>query len=327
MGSDTVTAALCFLGGCVLSAVLTGALLPALRQAAVHQRVREDGPPTHLAKSGTPSMGGIAIVAAIVLAALVFLPAEGESNGQVAAILGFTVAMALVGFADDYAKLVKRGPYGFRARYRVVVEILLCVGLVWYLSLHSAHEVGQGMTPDLPPAWAWVWPVFAVFVLFGTANAVNLTDGLDGLAAGLVAICAAALALAGGLVHEPVALLSLVVSGAAAGFLWFNAHPAKVFMGDVGSLGLGAALGAIAVAARIEFFLALVGFVFVVEALSVIGQVVSFRTTGKRILRMAPLHHHLELSGWPEQTIVVRFWVIGGCLAWIGLVVVVLSGR
>lgn len=322
MSGDLSLAVLCFLGGCVLSVVLTGAILPALRRAAVHQRVRDDGPPTHLAKTGTPSMGGIAILVAVVLVALVALSVLGKLNGRIAAILAFAAAMALVGFGDDYAKLVKRGPYGFKARYRIIVEILLAAGLVWYLGSSPPDAVVAGLTIKFPTAWAWLWPIFAVFVLVGSANAVNLTDGLDGLAAGLVAICGVPLALACfGMGHEELALLALVVSGASAGFLWFNANPAKVFMGDVGSMGLGALLGAIAVAARVEMLFALIGLIFVVEVLSVIGQVISFRTTGKRILKMAPLHHHLELSGWAEPTIVVRFWVIGVCLAGVGLVV------
>ena len=322
MSGDLSLAVLCFLGGCALSIVLTGAILPVLRRVAVHQRVRDDGPPTHLAKSGTPSMGGIAILVAVVLVALVALSVLGKLNGRIAAILAFAAAMALVGFADDYAKLVKRGPYGFKARYRIIVEVLLAAGLVWYLGSSPADALVPGLTIEFPTAWAWLWPVFAVFVLVGSANAVNITDGLDGLAGGLVAICGVPLALAClGMGHGELGLLALVVSGASAGFLWSNANPAKVFMGDVGSMGLGALLGAIAVAARVEMLFALIGLIFVVEVLSVIGQVISFRTTGKRILKMAPLHHHLELSGWAEPTIVVRFWVIGGCLAAVGLLV------
>ncbi|MGC9319810.1 MAG: phospho-N-acetylmuramoyl-pentapeptide-transferase, partial [Armatimonadota bacterium] len=169
-------------------------------------------------------------------------------------------------------------------------------------------------------ATTWGWWVFAAIVLLGSANAVNLTDGLDGLAGGLTALCG--IGLAGGcwmLGHIDLALMALAVSGAAAGFLWLNAAPAKVFMGDVGSTGLGAALGGIAVAARVELLLALVGLVFVIETLSVIAQVVSFRLTGRRVLRMAPLHHHLELSGWEETTIVVRLWIIGTGLTATGL--------
>jgi len=193
--------------------------------------------------------------------------------------------------------------------------------------LHPTKLIVPGLTLAFPTTWVWAWPLFAVFVLVGSTNAVNLTDGLDGLAAGLVAICGSILALACQRVGEPrLALLAFAVAGASAGFLWFNANPAQVFMGDVGSMALGALLGGIAVAARLEIFLALVGLIFVVEALSVIGQVVSFRTTGKRVLKMAPLHHHLELSGWAEQTIVVRFWVIGVCLACAGLLVLMLLG-
>lgn len=316
-----------FLGACVLSAVLTGAILGPLKRANVRQTVREDGPESHLAKTGTPSMGGIAILTAIILVAVIVLLTLGEFNGRVAAILVFGAAMALVGFSDDYAKLVKRGPYGFKARYRIIVEVLLAVALVWYLSLQPAGRVVPGLTLAFPAAWAWAWALFGVFVLVGSANAVNLTDGLDGLAAGLVAICGSTLAVACHRVGEPqLALLAATVAGASAGFLWFNANPARIFMGDVGSMALGALLGGIAVAARLEIFLALVGLIFVVEVLSVIGQVVSFRATGQRILKMAPFHHHLELSGLAEQTIVVRFWVIGVCLACVGVLVLIALG-
>ncbi len=309
----------CLVGGCVMSALLTRAILPRLRRVARH-RVREDGPESHLAKSGTPSMGGTAIMAAVVLVALICIALAREMTGRTVAVLLFAVAMAAVGFADDYAKLVKHSPYGFHARYRIAVEVLLAIGLVAYLAAHQPEQILSGLTIKFGPAWLRAWLLLAVLVLVGSANAVNLTDGLDGLAAGLVAICAVPLGL-GCLAHLQfdLWLLSLATAGAAAGFLWYNAHPAKVFMGDVGSMGLGALLGAIAVAARVEMLFALIGLIFVVEVLSVIGQVISFRATGKRILRMAPVHHHLELSGWAEQTIVVRFWVIGGCLAMIGL--------
>jgi len=318
---------LAFLGACLLSAVLTGAILGPLRRANVRQTVREDGPESHLAKTGTPSMGGIAILTTIVVVAVVALLALGELGGRVAPILVFGAAMAFVGLSDDYAKLVKGGPYGFKARYRIIVEVLLAVALVWYLSLHPTKLVVPGLTVAFPTAWVWAWPLFAVFVLVGSTNAVNLTDGLDGLAGGSVAICGSILALACQRVGEPrLALLAFAVAGASAGFLWFNANPARIFMGDVGSMALGALLGGIAVAARVEVFLALVGLIFVVEVLSVIGQVVSFQATGRRILKMAPLHHHLELSGWAEQTIVVRFWVIGLCLACVGLVVLIALG-
>jgi len=320
MSIDLALAAFCICGGCLLSAVLTGVILIPLRRASVGQQVREDGPRTHLAKTGTPSMGGIAILGAIALIALVLAAARGGLGQRVVAILCFTGGMGLIGFVDDYCKFIKRGPYGFKARYRILTEVLAAVWLVWYLGSSPAVRLVPGLTLDFPLAWAWT--VFAVVVLVGSANAVNLTDGLDGLAAGLVAICSAALAVAAWTLGErEIALLVLGICGAAAGFLWFNAKPAQVFMGDVGSTGLGAALGAIAVAARVEIFYALVGLIFVIEALSVIGQVLSFRVTGKRILKMAPLHHHLELMGWPEQTVVVRFWVIGACLAVVGLFV------
>lgn len=315
MSANLELAVLCFVDGCVLSAVLTRAMLPALRRMAVHQRVRDDGPPTHLAKTGTPSMGGIAILAAVVLVVVISLLPLREFGGRIAAILVFAIAMALVGFADDYAKVVKRGPYGFKARYRIIVEILLAAGLVWYLGSSPPDAVVAGLTIEFPTAWGWLWPIFAVFVLVGSANAVNITDGLDGLAAGLVAICGIPLAVACfGMGHGELALLALVVSGASAGFLWFNAHPARIFMGDTGSLMLGAGLAGLAVTSGLIIPFVVAAGVFIAEAVSVIIQVISFKRTGRRVFRMSPLHHHFELGGWSEPTVVTRFWVAAAVL-------------
>jgi len=321
MGIEIILAWLCLVGGCALSGALTGALLPRLRRANVRQHVRDDGPESHLAKAGTPSMGGLAIHASVLILAVIIAVGMGGLSGKTLAVLAFIVGMSLVGFIDDYQKLRRKTHYGFGARFRLLLEFIFAGLLVWYLGGHQPEELVSGLTVASLASASWLWKVLAAVVVVGAANAVNLTDGLDGLSGGLTAACGVALAVGCWLVGEvELALLALAVAGASAGFLWENAPPAKVFMGDVGSVGLGAALGAIAIAARVEFLLALAGLVFVVETLSVIVQVVSYQTTGKRVLRMSPLHHHFELVGWEETTIVVRAWMIGACLAVTGII-------
>ncbi len=315
MTLDHALAGLCLVGGCALSAALTAALLPHLRRANVRQQVRDDGPESHLAKAGTPSMGGLAIHTALLLMVLLIGAARGGISGPAVAVVMVVLAMALVGFIDDFEKLRRSSHYGFGARLRLPIEFAFAGLMAWYLSRAGGAEPVAGLSFASLPTGSVGWIVFAAIVVVGAANAVNLTDGLDGLAGGTTALCGIALGGACWLLGErELALLALALSGAAAGFLWLNAAPAKVFMGDVGSLGLGAGLGAIAVAARIELLLALAGLVFVAEALSVIAQVVGYQTTGRRVLRMAPLHHHFELCGWEETTIVTRLWLIGAAL-------------
>lgn len=322
MTIEIVLAWMCLVGGCALSAALTGALLPKLRRANVRQQVRDDGPESHLAKAGTPSMGGLAIHASILILGGIIAVGTGGLSGKTWAVLAFIIGMALVGFIDDYEKLRRKTHYGFGARFRLVLEFAFAGLLVWYLGGRHPEELVTGLTLASLANAGWLWKVFAAIVVVGSANAVNLTDGLDGLADGLTTMCGIALAFGCWVVGETeLALLSLAVAGAAAGFLWHNAPPAKVFMGDVGSIGLGAALGAIAVAARVELLLLLAGLVFVAETLSVIVQVVSYQTTGRRVLRMSPIHHHFELVGWEETAIVVRAWIIGACLAMTSIII------
>lgn len=316
MTSELVLGWLSLVVGAGMTALLTAALLPSLRRANIRQHVREDGPESHLEKAGTPSMGGLAIHGSfLIIAAIVSLFRLGL-DGRAAAVILFLVGMAVVGLLDDYQKLRRRGAYGFGATVRLIFEFALAGLFVWYVGAHPAEPAIPGLAlASLDPA-GWWWRIIAAIVLVGSANSVNLTDGLDGLAAGLTAL--AGIALAGAclmLGHHDLALMALAIAGAAGGFLWFNAAPAKIFMGDVGSIGLGAGLGAIAIAARLEVLLVIVGFVFLVEMLSVVAQVVSFQLTGRRVLRMAPLHHHFELVGWAETTIVTRLWVVGGAFA------------
>ena len=296
------------------SMILCWAATVILRRLGVAQQVRLDGPETHLAKTGTTQMGGLGFIAAIVVVAgLAGLLQVRDTLSVVLLMLGF----GFIGFVDDYTKFAKKSPYGWLARYRLPLETVigaLFVGLT------------QMARPGLGPQNAL--PVYAlgVFVVVGGANAVNLTDGLDGLAAGLAAIVGVALAVVAALLgRDPQCLvLTLIVAGAAAGFLWVNGRPAQAFMGDVGSMSLGAALCGLAVALRVELLFGALAFFFVIEALSVMIQVASFQTTGRRVFRMAPFHHHLEQSGWPEERVVIRAWLatalvaafVIGCVVW-----------
>ncbi len=305
-------AILAFALALLASMVLCWAATAILRRLGVVQHVRLDGPETHLAKTGTTQMGGLGFLAAIVLVAgLAGLLQTRETVGVVLLVLGF----AFIGFMDDYTKFAKKSPYGWLARYRLPLETVigaLFVGLI---------QMGQPGPLTAHPFWQYA---LGCFVVVGGANAVNFTDGLDGLAAGIAAIVGVGLAIAAALLgRDPQCIvLTLIVAGSAAGFLWVNGRPAQAFMGDVGSMGLGAALCGLAVALRVEFLFGALAFFFVIEALSVIAQVASFLTTGKRVLWMAPFHLHLEQCGWPEERVVVRAGLAparggGGVVGWV----------
>lgn len=299
--------------------------IPILRELKVGQRVRYDGPARHLSKAGTPTMGGIIFLFGITVAIL----AVARGNAEALAFLFVTLAYGLVGFLDDFLKVVKHRSLGLRAREKLAAQVLVALGL----AVFAVFFANRGTDLILPFSgflrnggihldWGFgFFALFTVLVLTGTANAVNLTDGLDGLAAGLVAI-AAGVYLLFALVMDKTALAVglAAVAGGCLGFLVFNRHPARVFMGDTGSLALGGALGAAAVLTRSELFLLVVGAVFVAEALSVILQVFSYQLTGKRIFRMSPLHHHFELGGWSENQVVIAFWLAGLIAGLVGLV-------
>lgn len=296
----------------LLCAGLTSIVLGALSRCGVQQAIREDGPQSHLKKCKTPAMGGIAIIATIsILCALLWfigpliaIPA----SWHIFLVAGIMLIYAFVGLKDDLAKISTGKSEGWKARYKIAVELIFAIIFMIILILYKADVIELWRTTFL-----WLWAPVGVFILVGGSNAVNLTDGLDGLAAGLSSIAAFAMGIILLIYGDTsMAVLCFAIAGAAAGFLWFNAHPAKIFMGDVGSLGLGAALAAVAVVSRIEVLFALVAAVFVWETLSVMLQVFYFRLThGKRIFKMAPFHHHLELCGWAEPTVVLRLWLIG----------------
>ena len=300
------------------------------------QPIRPDGPQTHFAKAGTPTMGGLMILLGIVVATMLW---ANPSNPYVWIVLAVTLGFGLIGFYDDYLKVTKQTHSGFAGATRLAIEALIaaaaCIAIASLGRPQFATTLTFPVFKELVFNLGWFFVIFGAFIIVGAGNAVNLTDGLDGLAIGPVMIAAASFVgisyLAGNVVFSDylgihyvagtgeLAVLCGAVIGAGLGFLWFNAPPASIFMGDTGSLALGGLLGAVAVATKHEIALAIIGGLFVLEAASVIVQVVSFKLTGKRVFRMAPIHHHFEQLGWTEPQIVIRFWVISIVLAMAGL--------
>jgi phospho-N-acetylmuramoyl-pentapeptide-transferase len=290
-----------------------------LRKREFGQQIREDGPQGHHQKAGTPTMGGIIIFLAVSVPFLILSEYEWRSVG----VFGTAIACALLGFVDDYTKLVRRRSLGLRARMKLFVTIAVSI-VLWYVATHKAHlpETLWLRFVDYHIDLGPLYPVLIYLVVAGTTNAVNLTDGLDGLAAGCAAIVLLAYIgitfLAG---DYDMAMLAACLVGACVGFLWFNAFPATIFMGDTGSLGLGGAIAGLAVMTKTEVLLILLGGIFVVEALSVVIQVISFQLTRKRVFLMAPIHHHFELKGWSETKIILRFWIVASICCAIGFTI------
>ena len=320
----------------LISLFLGPVMIRRLSVRQIGQTVRDDGPASHLPKAGTPTMGGALILIAILFSTLLWADLTIEYVWIVVAV---TLAFGLIGFVDDYLKLVLRDPAGLSARTKIFWQSLtaLAVAVVLFLLADQPYETGllipflKGMV--IPLGIFYIALTF--FVIVGTSNAVNLTDGLDGLAIMPTVLVGGALGIFGWVTGNVIFSDYLAIpyvegagemmvfcaslAGAGLGFLWFNTYPAQVFMGDIGALALGAALGTVAVIVRQELVLAIMGGVFVVETLSVIIQVASFKLTGRRIFRMAPLHHHYELKGWAEPKVIVRFWIITVILVLVGL--------
>ena len=297
----------------------------------VGQYIRDDGPKTHLDKAGTPTMGGTLIIISIVASILLW---SDLTNYFVWIVLFVTIGYGTIGFIDDYLMQVKKQSKGLTVRKKLVLQgiVALVTSFLVYVSPDFSTQVTIPFFKNISPDFGWGYIIFSAFVIVGASNAVNLTDGLDGLAIGPMIIAASTYMIfayvAGHVKISDYLQINYVIgsgelsifcgalAGSGLGFLWFNAYPAQIFMGDVGSLSLGASLGTIAVITKQEILLALVGGLFVLEALSVIFQVGFFKMThGKRIFRMAPLHHHFELKGWPEPKVIVRFWIIAIALA------------
>ena len=333
----TLRSVLACLTSLVISFVIGPAMIRKLTAYKVGQAVRDDGPQTHLAKAGTPTMGGALILASIAITVLLWGDLQ---NRLVWIVLWVMVGFGAIGWVDDYRKVVERNPKGLSARAKFTWQSVIGISAACYLAFYTTLPAQtQFIVPFFKevayPLGAIGFIVMTYLVIVGTSNAVNLTDGLDGLAIMPTVMIGSALGIfayvAGhavfskylGFPYIPGAGELTVICGAIAGaglaFLWFNAYPAEVFMGDVGALALGAVLGTIAVIVRQEIVLFVMGGVFVVETLSVMLQVASFKLTGKRIFRMAPLHHHYELKGWKENQVVVRFWIITMMLCLVGL--------
>ncbi|HEY0408125.1 MAG TPA: phospho-N-acetylmuramoyl-pentapeptide-transferase [Pyrinomonadaceae bacterium] len=324
----------------LISLFFGGRVIQALKNWNVGQQIREEGPQAHMAKRGTPTMGGVLIIGSVIISTLLW---ARLSSLYIWIVIVATVGFAAIGFADDYAKMAKKRSLGLTGKQKLAAQLLiaLCVWLALYFSgsyswnvnipFFKATSIPGGVSSIGP----WLYGVFILIVLMGASNAVNLTDGLDGLAISVTFIAMAALTgltyISGdkrfadylGLVHQPeVAELTVfcgAMAGASLGFLWYNAPPAEVFMGDVGSLAIGGAIGTIGVLTKQEFVLLMVGGVFVIEALSVMLQVASFKMTKRRIFKMSPLHHHFELQGWREPKIVFRFLILAILFALLSL--------
>jgi phospho-N-acetylmuramoyl-pentapeptide-transferase len=295
-----------------------------LRKREFGQQIREEGPEGHRQKAGTPTMGGVIIFVAVAIPFLILTDFEWRAVG----VFGTALACALLGFADDYTKLVRRRSLGLRARTKLAVTIAISLGL-WFVAIHEAHLQATlrlrivDYHVDLGP----FYPLLIYLVVAGTTSAVNLTDGLDGLAAGCAAIVLLAYVGITFITSEYVSpsndlsMLSGCLVGGCIGFLWFNAFPATIFMGDTGALGLGGAIAGLAVMTQTEILLILLGGIFVIEALSVAIQVLYFQWRHKRVFLMAPIHHHFELRGWSETKIILRFWIIAAICCAIGFTI------
>ncbi len=317
-----------------ISVLATPLLIRLLARRGIGQQIREDGPQIHLAKAGTPTMGGITVVAAVVVGFLVAHAVPGVTLSRSGwLVLLAVVGAAAIGFADDWVKVRNRRSLGLNKRAKFGAQLALGV-LFSLLAVYWAHSSTTlsftrydsfGITMNVG-----LWVAWATLVIAGSANAVNLTDGLDGLAAGSSTFCFACLAVIGYCQFRhfsiyrvgdalDMALAAVALAGACLGFLWWNAAPAKIFMGDTGSLSIGSGLAALCLLMNLDLLLVIIGGLFVIVTLSVVIQVVSFRFFHRRVFRMAPLHHHFELLGWPETTVIVRFWILAGLFAALGL--------
>ena len=318
----------------LIAFVLAPPLIKKLQAIKMGQHIREDGPQGHLAKAGTPTMGGVLILFAVILSTTLW---ADITNQYVWLALGATVGYGLIGFADDYRKFAGAKSKGLTAGQKILAQgaLALMIGLLLYYLPSYSTKLSVPFFKNFTPDLGLFYIPFVVLVIVGSSNAVNLTDGLDGLAVGPIMIAALAYTIVAYVVGNKImseyllipyidgagelAIFTAAICGASLGFLWFNTYPAQIFMGDVGSLPLGAALGTVAVVSKHELLLLLVGGVFVIEAISVIFQVASFKSRGKRIFLMAPIHHHFEMKGWEEPKVVVRLWIMAVMLALLSL--------
>jgi phospho-N-acetylmuramoyl-pentapeptide-transferase len=331
----TFRAAYAALTALLLSLLLGPWLIRKLRELKAGEAIRADGPKTHMSKSGTPTMGGVLILSTTVISVLIW---QDLANLYTWILLGATVGFGLIGFLDDYLKVFRKKASGLRAGLKFSGQTVVALTVALVLFLHPNQHTTLLYLPFLKSPvldMGLLYVPFATVLLVGFSNAINLTDGLDGLATGLVIMVALTFAVLSYLAGRAdyaaylqipfirhsweISVYSLALVGAGVGFLWFNSHPAEIMMGDTGSLSLGGVIGVIALIIKKEILLFIVGGVFVLEVVSVIVQIVSFKLTGKRVFKMAPLHHHFELMGWSESKVVTRFWILGGLFAILSL--------
>lgn len=300
----------------LFSLILGPIFIPLLRRLKFGQSIREEGPKSHQKKAGTPTMGGIMIVIALTISALIF----ANHNMDLFLLLFVTLGFGMIGFLDDFIKIYFKRNLGLTSLQKLLGQLI--VASIFYLLL---VRIGISTVVNIPIIdlnidLGWLYFPFVLFILVGSSNGVNLTDGLDGLLSGVSAIAFGAYTIIALFLSKyDIAIFSAAVVGALLGFLVYNAHPAKVFMGDTGSLALGGAIAAIAIMTKTEFLLIIIGGIYVIETLSVMIQVVSFKTRGKRVFRMSPIHHHFELLGWSEWKVVTRFWLLGIIFAILGV--------
>lgn len=296
----------------IIAIVISPFFIPFLQRLKFGQSIREEGPSWHQSKSGTPTMGGIVILLSVVLATIGIGIFFDVMNVETYLLLFVLLGYGLIGFLDDFIKVVMKRNLGLTSKQKLFGQLLIAI-IFFFVLKQTEYETTVAIPgTDISFDLGWMYVIFLIFMLVGASNAVNLTDGLDGLLSGTAAIAFGTYAvLAYNLEQYEVAIFSIAIVGAVLGFLVFNAHPAKVFMGDTGSLALGGAIAAIAILTKMELLLILIGGVFVLETLSVIIQVTSFKLTGKRVFKMSPLHHHFEMSGWSEWRVVITFWLVG----------------
>lgn len=306
--------------GFVISVILSPIFIPFLRRLKFGQSIREEGPKSHQKKSGTPTMGGIIILVSILLTTILVSTRLGELSVTTYLLLFVTLGYGVLGFLDDFIKVVLKRNLGLTSRQKLFGQILIAIIFYFIYQQNNFSTAISIPGTDFEFDLKLLYVLLLVIWLVGFSNAVNLTDGLDGLVSGTAAIAFGAFAvLAWNQAQYDVAIFCVAVVGAVLGFLVFNANPAKVFMGDTGSLALGGAIATVAITLKLEILLLLIGGVFVIETLSVIIQVISFKTTGRRVFRMSPLHHHYELVGWSEWRVVVTFWTVGLLCAILGI--------
>ncbi len=309
MDFDVTSAVYAVLIAFVINIILCPIVIPILTKIKFGQNVRDDGPQSHLVKAGTPTMGGIMILISMLIASIFFL----KDNMDAVMVIFVTVGYGIIGFIDDYIKVVKKRSLGFKAYQKLICQLIVTGVFLYYIYNHTniGTEIYIPFTAGLTIELGWLYIPFFFFVMVGTVNSVNLTDGLDGLASGVTVLVTVFFMFAAKAMHSGILPVAGAAAGALMGFLLFNAYPAKVFMGDTGSLALGGFIASMAVLMKMPIVLIIVGFVYVMESLSVIIQVVYFKAThGKRIFKMAPIHHHFEQCGWKETKVVTLFYVI-----------------